>query len=163
MPVCGTEAAREGSAMQVAAGSRMAFFRRSGHALHVAAGQAAHSLVSPLGPRTACRRNAFGRTACDRRGSDSALRARTVHHRRLPLGPRIACRLRSLRTEATSSLSKRPERQPHALSGGHMKCADRRRNAFRAECSRRGERSRSTSTNWGLHTRAHCAHLTAAG
>ena len=41
-------------------------------------------------------------------------------------------------------LSVRPERQPHALSGGHMQCADRRRIAFRAGCSRRGERSRRT-------------------
>ena len=44
----------------------------------------------------------------------------------------------------------------HALSGGHMLCADRRRNAFRAECSRRGKRSRSTRSGPAAVSCAEC-------
>ena len=108
-----------------------------GRAWHFSAARAAHCMSLSDGPADGMWTPLRQRTACS-------------GHKRLPLGPH--CMSSPVAAHFTAHctlyyggrLSVRPERQPHALSGGHMQCADRRRNAFRAGCSRRGERSRRT-------------------
>ena len=84
--------------------------------------------VAALGPRTACRRNAVGWPA---------------HGMWPPLRQRTALRVWAVRHRRRTAR-------------GHIQCANRRRNAFRADCSRRGERSRSTPSG-----PAAAAHATA--